>query len=133
VTLQWKKVFREQLNFTFGIIAAAGDRHLSEFMPNTWYLQSSEKVREWKFGLTPVDWRIEHGKELYEKGLSLASGEESFVLNATGEEGVQMIKALLGLGDIISNVNFPNRGQMAGVPADVIVETNALLFFHFER
>jgi alpha-galactosidase len=114
----------------FGIIAAAGDRHLAEFMPNTWYLQSPEKVREWKFGLTPVDWRIERGKELYEKGQRLAKGEEAFVLNATGEEGVQMMKALLGLGDIISNVNFPNRGQMAGVAEGVIVETNALFSYN---
>ncbi|MBT2653953.1 alpha-glucosidase/alpha-galactosidase [Bacillus sp. ISL-18] len=114
----------------FGMIAAAGDRHLAEFMPNTWYLHSPEKVREWKFGLTPVDWRIEKGKELYEKGKRLASGEESFVLNPTGEEGVQMMKALLGLGEIISNVNFPNRGQMTGVPEDVIVETNAVFRYN---
>ena len=114
----------------FGIIAAAGDRHLAEFMPNTWYLHSPEKVREWKFGLTPVDWRMARGKELYEKGQRLANGEENFVLNATGEEGVQMIKAILGLGDIISNVNLPNKGQMAGVPEDAIVETNALFGYN---
>lgn len=110
----------------FGLIAAAGDRHLAEFLPNTWYLQSPEKVKEWKFGLTPVDWRIAKGKELYEKGKSLAQGEESFVLRPTGEEGVLMIKALLGLGDIVSNVNLPNTGQMEGVPKNAIVETNAV-------
>ncbi|MCM3728048.1 alpha-glucosidase/alpha-galactosidase [Neobacillus cucumis] len=114
----------------FGLIAAAGDRHLAEFMPNTWYLQSPQKVKEWKFGLTPVDWRIERGKELYEKGQRLANGAEDFVLRPTGEEGVQMIKALLGLGDITSNVNFPNRGQMGGVPQNAIVETNAVFSYN---
>ncbi|TCN22539.1 family 4 glycosyl hydrolase [Mesobacillus foraminis] len=110
----------------FGLIAAAGDRHLAEFMPNTWYLKDREKVKEWKFGLTPVDWRIQKGKELHEKGKRLAQGEESFVLRPTGEEGVLMIKALLGLGDIVSNVNLPNLGQMEGVPQNSVVETNAV-------
>jgi len=110
----------------FGLIAAAGDRHLAEFMPNTWYLQSPKRVREWKFGLTPVDWRIENRKKLVDKGDRLANGVEDFVLKTTGEEGVQMIKALLGLGEFISNVNMPNKGQMSGVPLNVIVETNAV-------
>ena len=41
----------------YGCIAAAGDRHLAEFMPGKTYLESPEAVREWKFGLTTVAWR----------------------------------------------------------------------------
>lgn len=40
----------------YGLIAAAGDRHLAEFMP-PWYLKDPETVKSWGFGLTPVDWR----------------------------------------------------------------------------
>ncbi len=40
----------------YGAIAAAGDRHLVEFLP-PWYTRSPETVKEWKFGLTSVDWR----------------------------------------------------------------------------
>lgn len=113
----------------FGLIAAAGDRHLAEFMPNTWYLKNPEKVREWKFGLTPVEWRKKNKQELIEKSKRLASGVEPFELNPTGEEGVDMIKALLGLGELITNVNIPNKGQMNGVPLETVVETNAVISY----
>ena len=43
----------------FGYISAAGDRHLAEFCPGKWYLESPERVKEMKFGLTPVSWRKE--------------------------------------------------------------------------
>jgi alpha-galactosidase len=35
------------------------------------------------------------------------------------------MKALLGLGNIVTNVNLPNKGQLPGFPRDSIVETNA--------
>jgi galacturan 1,4-alpha-galacturonidase len=110
----------------FGLIAAAGDRHLAEFLPNFWYLKSPERVKEWKFGLTNVQWRIDKRQELLQKGKSLAEGKEDFVLRSTGEEGVDMIKALLGLGDLVTNVNLPNNGQIQGLPENAVVETNAL-------
>jgi len=110
----------------YDVIAAAGDRHLAEFMPHAWYLKDPETVREWKFSLTKVDWRKEHAKELSQKSDRLASGEEQFELKATGEEGIDMIKALLGLGELVTNVNMPNRGQHAGLPEGAVVETNAI-------
>ncbi|MGN7938364.1 family 4 glycosyl hydrolase [Virgibacillus sp. 6R] len=110
----------------FGLIAAAGDRHLAEFMPASWYLQSPEKVKKWKFGLTKVQWRIDNKQELLEKGRRLTEGKEEFILHETGEEGIEMIKALLGLGDLVTNVNLPNRGQIEGLPFDAVVETNAI-------
>ena len=51
----------------FGWIAAAGDRHLAEFCPGKWYLASPEQVKEWKFGLTTVDWRRDDLKTRLEK------------------------------------------------------------------
>lgn len=109
----------------YGLIAAAGDRHLAEFLP-PWYLKDPETVREWKFSLTPVDYRIDNAKELIAKSRRLASGAEELPLDQTGEEGVRQMKALLGLGDLITNVNLPNRGQLSGVPLGAVVETNAL-------
>ena len=37
-----------------------------------------------------------------------------------------MMQALLGLGDMTTNVNIPNRGQIPNLPLGAIVETNAL-------
>ncbi len=109
----------------FGLIAAAGDRHLAEFMP-PWYLKDHETVASWKFSLTPVSWRIQNAQDLRAKAAALAEGRENFVLDPSGEEGVAIMKALLGLGSFVSNCNLPNRGQIDGLPRNAVVETNAL-------
>lgn len=110
----------------FGLIAAAGDRHLAEFCPPTWYLSSPDQVKEWKFTLTPVSFRITMREDLKKKSLAYKAGTEKMELSDSGEEGILLMKALLGLGDIVSNVNLPNRGQMPGFPHDAVVETNAV-------
>ena len=110
----------------YGLIAAAGDRHLAEFMPARFYLRDPETARSWKFSLTPVSWRVENAAALRRKAARLASGEEGFELKKSGEEGVKLIKALFGLGSFVSNVNLPNRGQIADLPLGAVVETNAL-------
>lgn len=110
----------------YGYIAAAGDRHLAEFCPGKWYLENPEKVREWKFGLTTVAWRKEDLKNRLEKSAKLVSGEMNVEIKPTGEEGVNQMRALLGLKDIITNVNIPNVGQTPNIPLGAVVETNAV-------
>lgn len=109
----------------YGLIAAAGDRHLAEFCP-PWYLKNPETVRSWTFGLTPVSWRKENLIERQERCKRLLSGEESFELKRTGEDGILQIKAIVGLGDYITNVNLPNYGQISNLPLGAVVETNAV-------
>ena len=110
----------------FGYIAAAGDRHLAEFCPGNWYLKNPDQVKEWKFGLTTVDWRKNDLKERLEKCERLVSGEEKFEIKETGEEGLNQMRALLGLCDLVTNVNIPNMGQIPNLPLGVVVETNAV-------
>lgn len=109
----------------YGVIAAAGDRHLSEFCPGKWYLESPEGVKNWGFSLTPVSWRKDDLKKRLERSRKLREGEEAVAIHQSGEEGVTQICALLGLGDLTTNVNLPNRGQIPNLPLGVIVETNA--------
>lgn len=109
----------------YGYIAAAGDRHLAEFCPGHWYLKNPEQVKNWKFGLTTVEWRKNNLKERLEKSARLVANEEQFEIKETGEEGINQMRALLGLGDLISNVNIPNAGQIPNLPLGAIVETNA--------
>ena len=111
----------------YGLIAAAGDRHLAEFMPGDTYLNDPETVKDWKFALTTVAWRKEDLKERLAKSRRLVNGEESVELKPTGEEGILLMKALCGLTRMVSNVNIPNSAlQIANLPADAVVETNAL-------
>jgi alpha-galactosidase len=109
----------------YGLIAAAGDRHLAEFCPPSWYLKTPERAADWKFTLTPVSWRIEQRADLRKKSEAYRAGRETLVPENSGEEGIRQIKALCGLGGFVTNVNLPNRGQMPGFPQDAVVETNA--------
>ena len=109
----------------YGLIAAAGDRHLAEFCPHSWYLSSPEAVESWGFALTPVSWRIRNREKLIAKAKAYRDGTEEMIPIESGEEGIKIIKALTGHGDIVTNVNVPNNGQMPDLPKDVVVETNA--------
>ena len=111
----------------YGLIAAAGDRHLAEFMPGDMYLKDPETVRSWGFDLTSVKWRKEDLQNRLAKSGRLVRGEEQINLLPTGEEGILLIKALCGLTRIVSNVNIPNTSrQIPNLPEEAVVETNAL-------
>ncbi|MBR2377004.1 MAG: alpha-glucosidase/alpha-galactosidase [Clostridia bacterium] len=110
----------------FKYIAAAGDRHLAEFCEGTWYLKNPETVDYWGFALTPVSHRKNDLKNRLEKSRKLISGEQPIALRKTGEDGVNQIRALLGLHTMVTNVNLPNVGQIPNLPLDVVVETNAV-------
>lgn len=99
----------------FGVLGAAGDRHLAEFVP--WYLTSEANLHRWGFVLTPGSRRLAHYTMKRSK-----IGEK---LVGSGEEGVLQMEALLGLRELDTNVNLPNRGQVAGLPLGAVVETNA--------
>ena len=110
----------------YGYIAAAGDRHLAEFSDGEKYLKNPEQVASWMFGLTPVEWRKNHRKNLCEKSEKLKNGDEELEITITGEEGVEQIRAILGLRQLVTNVNMPNMGQIPNLPLDAVVETNAV-------
>ena len=109
----------------YGYIAAAGDRHLAEFCPKNWYLRDAEWPHRWGFGLTSVAWRKERQQTRIGKGKRRASGEEPVEIKVSGEEGVAQMRALLGLSELVTNVNLPNVGQIPNLPLGTIVETNA--------
>lgn len=110
----------------YGLIAAAGDRHLAEFMPGNLYLNDPKTVSDWGFGLTTVAWRKKDLQDRLEKSRSMQNGEK-IKLEPTGEEGILLIKALCGIKRMISNVNIPNSAmQIANLPVNSVVETNAV-------
>lgn len=110
----------------FGYIAAAGDRHLVEFMPGDEYLKDPATVTGWKYGLTTVRHRKNDLKDRLEKSRALVSGERAVDMEPSGEEGILLMKALVGLDRVVSNVNLPNGGQIPNLPMGAVVETNAV-------
>jgi alpha-galactosidase len=108
----------------YGVIAAAGDRHLVEFIP-PWYLKNPEVVARWNYGLTSVSSRKKGLADRLEKSKVKMEQTEPFKLKFSGEQGVKQMKALLGLEPYITNVNIPNIGQITNLPLGAVVETNA--------
>jgi alpha-galactosidase len=109
----------------YGLIAAAGDRHLAEFMrPN--YLKDIDFAHSYSFTFTPVDYRIEDLNNRRKRSERLLTGEEKLDYTPSGEEGILLIKSLVGLERTISNVNLPNIGQISNLPSGAIIETNAV-------
>jgi alpha-galactosidase len=110
----------------YGLIAAAGDRHLAEFCPHAWYLASPEQVEAWGYALTPVSWRMANRNTLKALAKAYREGTKTMSPEPSGEEGLAIVKALMGQGTLVSNVNLPNQGQMPDMPRDVVLETNAV-------
>ncbi len=110
----------------YGYIAAAGDRHLAEFCEGKWYLKDPESVYDWRFTLTPVSFRKEQLKLRLEESEAYRTGTKNIEIKETGEEGVNQMRALLGLCDLITNVNIPNKGQIPNLPMGAVVESNAV-------
>ena len=110
----------------YGALAAAGDRHLVEFVNNRWFLADPETVSKWHCKLTTVDFREENQARQIAESIAMAEGRMDIPLAPSGEELVQLLRAILGLETVVSNVNMPNRGQMPGLPLGAIVETNCV-------
>ena len=110
----------------YGALAAAGDRHLVEFVNNNWFLKDRQTVADWHFGLTTVDYREENQAKQIADSIAMAEGTMEIPLAPSGEELVSLLQAILGLKTVVSNVNMPNHGQMPGLPMGSIVETNCV-------
>lgn len=113
----------------YGVIPAAGDRHLAEFFPGKWYLENPERAHAAQFNLTPVSWRKENFLKKISDTKDIIKGIRPLTITRSGEEGVRQIKALCGLGDFVTNVNTSNIGQMEALPRGAVVETNAVLSY----
>lgn len=109
----------------FGQIAAAGDRHLAEFVNGAWYLKDPETVKKYGFALTSVDWRRGDLALRYRQTEDLLSGKDPLLIEKSNEEFVELMEGLVGMKDFISNVNLPNHGQVPFAPENAVVETNA--------
>lgn len=111
----------------FGVLAAAGDRHLVEFMNNSWYIQDKTDADRWLYHLTTVAYRKEDRVRKIDQSRRIAEGLEEIRVVKSDEEVVELMKALLGLiPPMVSNANIVNTGQMVGMPSGSVVETNCV-------
>lgn len=111
----------------FGVLAAAGDRHLVEFMDRAQYIGGKDDPDRWLYHLTPVSYRKADRIDKINRSRRIADGEEKIEVRKSGEEVVELMKALLGLiPPVVSNANTVNVGQMPDLPLGSVVETNCV-------
>jgi alpha-galactosidase len=115
---------KHELFRRFGILAAAGDRHLAEFVP--WFLTSETSCYRWGFRLTPYSYRRDRYRNAPKLFQQAMRKNEFPKINLSGEEYLQQMKALTGGATLRTNVNLPNRGQVRNLPLGAVVETNAV-------
>ena len=115
----------------FGILPAAGDRHLVEYGP--WFLQGEmpEDLNRWGVKRTTSDYRAKHwnpaDSEQTTDVKAWMNGDSKFEIEASGEKAVDLMETLT-LGDMMkTHVDLPNRGQISDLPEEAVVETNALI------
>ena len=110
----------------YGVLAAAGDRHLVEFLHSDLYIKDPECVEKWLYHLTSVDFRKKQQAEKIAESELMAQGKKPVEVVRSDEEATLLMGAILGEGKVISNVNMPNRGQMPDMPFNMVVETNCV-------
>lgn len=110
----------------FGLFPVAGDRHLAEFVP--WYLDIdiAEEIHRWGIRMTPSSAR-RRDSEAPATTDHFRNEDGKFELTESGEEVVDVIRSLLGLEPIATNLNYPNVGQCPGLTDGAVVETNAVI------
>jgi len=110
----------------FGVFPAAGDRHLAEFVP--WYLavEDHREFHKWGVRMTPSEARV-GDDESPAKMDTFLNADGEFELDDSGEEGLDILRALLGLEPVKTNLNYPNVGQCPDLPDGAVVETNAVV------
>ncbi len=124
-----KKRFRNEQNVKYtlferyGAAAAAGDRHLAEFVPDLFL--TTKHVLQYGFELTPVAGRMLYNTIKKVKTMLADTPLSNPKIKGSGEEGIRQITSLCGMGDLVTNVNLPNKGQLKNVVMGTAVETNA--------
>ncbi len=107
----------------FGVLGAAGDRHLAEFVP--WYLVSEAMLQRYGVNVTPSSSRLRVRKPKKNAAYLMKDGRYINRLVKSDEESVAIMLGILGLKDLDTNVNLPNRGQTPDLPMGHVVETYA--------
>jgi alpha-galactosidase len=117
--------FRTELCRLYGYLAAAGDRHVCEFLPG--YLREEKERERLDLRVTTVDVRRERLATDRERVRRMIQGEETIPTGRSREEISDIMAAMWSGEDSVNIVNLPNAGQVRDLPLGVVVETYGAL------
>ncbi len=105
----------------WGLLPAAGDRHIAEFLPFI-LTEESGWGGAWGIELTSIATREGHQREFVAHVDAMLSGEEQLVTWQSGELPAPVIDSLVTGTPRELPVNIPNAGQCPELPTDAVVE-----------
>ena len=114
----------------FGVLPAAGDRHLIEYA-TSFIADGQDSLNHWGVVRTDADYRAKHWTPAESDQTTNVEawleGEREFELEPSGEEFLDILEGLTGDGPYVTNVNLPNTGQISDIEQGPVVETNAVV------
>lgn len=110
----------------YGCIPAVSDGIAADFCPQ-WYLKSPKTMQSWKFSQITVNYLKKLKLDKLSRVKPLMNGDELLRVGGGTTDCALQIRALMGLGNLITNVCMRNKGQVENLPEGAIVHTNALI------
>jgi alpha-galactosidase len=105
----------------FGVLPAAGDRHLAEFFPG-FLTEASDFGKRWGVELTSIEDR-EAGQEGHIAALEALIAAPEISSMPSGELVAPLIDSFVRDHSRSFPLNLPNAGQCPDLPPDVVVES----------
>ena len=116
---------RFDLFLRYGLVPAVPDRIIADYF-GTWYLKTPKILASWKQAQTTANHLKKQRLERMSRVKPLMNGTEILEENSLTETA-QIIRALMGMGNFITNAVMLNEGQVDNLPRGAAVETNALV------
>jgi alpha-galactosidase len=110
----------------WGVLPAAGDRHLAEFLPSI-LTEASDWGAAWGVHLTPMAAREDDQAEFVARVARQLEGKEPLHTWASGEMMAMVIDSLVTGERRELPVNIPNVGQCPDLPLDAVVESMCVI------
>jgi alpha-galactosidase len=105
----------------FGVLPAAGDRHLVEFFPG-FLTEDSGWGKRWGVGLTTIEHR-EQWLDYYKAEFAELRASVKIPTTPSGEMVAPLIDSVITGKERRLPLNLPNAGQCPDLPNDVVVES----------
>jgi alpha-galactosidase len=106
----------------WGAVAAAGDRHIAEFLPSV-LTEDSGWGADFNIELTSIAQRQEHQSDYVRRVDDWLSGARRLQTWSSGELPAPVIDALVTGVPRQLPANIPNRGQCPDLPSEAVVES----------
>ena len=106
----------------YGVLPAAGDRHIAEFFPH--FLTSRANYGlDYGVGLTTIQRRRENLAKAQQRIRHLIANPEEIPVEESNEAAADIISEIAAGREAIHILNLPNTGQIDNLPREAVVET----------